>query len=56
MANWAYTEEGTIMEIFGLSVNSEGTVNWRWAEEAELGLNGQPGIYWGAPHARGRSA
>ena len=51
MANWAYTEEGTIGEIFGLPVNSEGTVNWRWAEEGELGLNGKPGIYWGAPHA-----
>ena len=53
MANYAYTEEGTIREIWGIPVNSEGVVNWRYAEEGEYGLNGKPGIVWGAPHAWG---
>ncbi len=53
MANYAYTEEGTIREIWGIPVNSEGVVNWRYAKEGELGLNGKPGIVWGAPHAWG---
>ncbi len=51
IANWAYTEEGTIMQIWGLPENSDGLVNWRYAEPGEFGLNGQPGIVWGAPHA-----
>ena len=37
MANWAYTHEGTVSEIWGVATNKEGAVNWRWAEPGELG-------------------
>ena len=56
MANYSYTEEGTIREIWGMPTNSEGTVNWRWPEANELGINGNPGIVWGSPHAWDRTA
>ena len=56
MANWAYTEEGTIYQIWGMPTNMEGDVNWRYAKEGELGLNGKPGIVWGSPHAWDRTA
>ena len=56
MANWAYTHEGTVSEIWGVATNKEGAVNWRWAEPGELGLHGQPAIYWGSPHAWDRTS
>lgn len=56
MANWSYTQEGTVYQIWGMPTNSDGVVNWRWAEEGELGLNGQPAIYWAAPHAWERTS
>ena len=39
-----FCKEGTIREIWGLPTNSEGTVNWRWPEPGELGINGDAGI------------
>ena len=51
-----FCKEGTIREIWGLPTNSEGTVNWRWPEPGELGINGDAGIVWGSPHAWDRTA
>lgn len=46
MANWAYTREGTLYELFGVPTNRDGVVNWRWARAGERGLDGEPAIYW----------
>ena len=56
MVNWAYTTEGTLYEVWGMPTSKDGVVNWRWAEEGELGLTGEPAWYWGAPHAADRTA
>jgi len=53
MASYAYTKEGTVMQIWGLPKDGE---NWRWANADEKGLNGRPAIYYGSPHAWDRTA
>ena len=49
MANYAYTEEGTIREIWGHTGQLRGRRQLALCREGEYGLNGKPGIVWGAP-------
>lgn len=39
-ADWFYSTEGTLTVRRGL----EGT-NWRWAEDSEIGINGEPAVW-----------
>jgi putative aldouronate transport system substrate-binding protein len=49
LADWSYTVEGTMTQLWGLQKNQDGDEYWRWAEPGELGLNGEQAVYLAFP-------
>ena len=49
LADWSYSVEGTMTQLWGLQSNKDGDEYWRWAEPGELGLNGEQAVYLAFP-------
>ena len=45
LADWGFTQEGTLYLTWGLQEDREGRTAWRYARPGELGMNGEQAIY-----------